>query len=63
VEQAEERALIRPLLHVTAVDVEGRANVLLHQLDDADRLGVGEFSSLLSSSFSVYSSVLFSNRE
>jgi hypothetical protein len=51
VEQAEERALIR----VAAADVEGRANVLLRQLGDADRHGVGEFSSLLSSSFFVKS--------
>jgi hypothetical protein len=59
VEQAEERALVR----VAAADIEGRSNVLLRQLDDVDRRGVGEFSSLLSSSFSVYSLVLFSNRE
>jgi hypothetical protein len=59
VEQAEERALVC----VTAADVEVRANVLLHQLGDANHRDVGEFSSLLSSSFSVYSSVLFSNRE
>jgi hypothetical protein len=39
VDQAEERALVR----VAAADVEGRANVLLHQLDDADHRGVGGF--------------------
>jgi hypothetical protein len=39
VDQAEERVLV----HTTAADVEGRANVLLHQLDDADRRGVGGF--------------------
>jgi hypothetical protein len=59
VEQVEERALVR----AAAADVEGRANVLLRQLGDTDRCGVGKFSSLLSSSFSVYSSVLFSNHE
>jgi hypothetical protein len=59
VEQAEERALV----HVAAVDVEGRANILLHQVGDTDCHGVGEFSSLLFSSFSVYSLVLLSNRE
>jgi hypothetical protein len=48
---------------VVAADVEGRVNILLRQLDDADRRGVSEFSSLRSSSFSVYISVLFSNRE
>jgi hypothetical protein len=59
VEQAEERVLVR----AAASDVEGRANVLLRQLDNADHFGIGEFSSLMSSSFSVYSSVLFFNRE
>jgi hypothetical protein len=39
VQQAEERVLIR----VAATDVEGRVNVLLHQLGDADCRGVGEF--------------------
>jgi hypothetical protein len=38
-DQAEERALVR----AAAVDVEGRANVLLNQLDDADRCSVGGF--------------------
>jgi hypothetical protein len=59
VEQAEEQVLI----HVAAADVKGRANVLLHQLDDTDQCGVAKFSSLWSSSFSVYSSVLLSNCE
>jgi hypothetical protein len=35
----EEQALVR----VAAVDVEGRVNILLHQLDAADRCGVGGF--------------------
>jgi hypothetical protein len=39
VDQKKERALVR----TTAADVEGRANVLLHQLDDADRRSVGGF--------------------
>jgi hypothetical protein len=39
VDQAEERALVRAV----AADVERRANVLLHQLDNADRHGVGGF--------------------
>jgi hypothetical protein len=39
VEQVEERALV----HVVVADVEGRVNVLLHQLDDAYHRGVGEF--------------------
>jgi hypothetical protein len=39
VDQVEEQALVR----VAAVDVEGRANILLHQLDAADRCGVGGF--------------------
>jgi hypothetical protein len=54
-ELAEEQALV----HVAASDVEGRTNVLLRQLGDTDRRGVGEFSSLRSSSFSVYISVPF----
>jgi hypothetical protein len=36
---AEEQSLIC----VAAVDVEGRANVLLYQLEDADCRGVGRF--------------------
>jgi hypothetical protein len=59
VEQAEEWTLVR----MAAADVEGRANILLYQLDDANCRGIGEFSSFLSSSFSVYNSVLFSNHE
>jgi hypothetical protein len=39
VDQAEEQALIR----AAATDVEGRANVLLHQLNNADHRGVGGF--------------------
>jgi hypothetical protein len=39
VQQAEERALIRAV----ATDIEGRVNVLLHQLGDMDPRGVGEF--------------------
>jgi hypothetical protein len=39
VDQAEERALVSAV----AADVEGRANILLHQLGDADRRGVGGF--------------------
>jgi hypothetical protein len=39
VDQAEERALV----HTAAADVKGRANVLLHQLDDADRRSVSGF--------------------
>jgi hypothetical protein len=39
VDQAEERVLVC----AAAADVEGRVNVLLHQLDDADRRGVGGF--------------------
>jgi hypothetical protein len=39
VDQAEERALV----HAAVVDVEGRANVLLHQLDDANCRDVGGF--------------------
>jgi hypothetical protein len=39
VDQVEEWALIR----AAAANVEGRANVLLHQLDDTDRRGVGGF--------------------
>jgi pyridoxine/pyridoxamine 5'-phosphate oxidase len=42
VERTEEQALV----HVATVDVEGRMNVLLHQLEDADHRGVGKFSSL-----------------
>jgi hypothetical protein len=38
VERTEEQALVR----AAAVDVEGRANVLLCQLEDADDRGVGE---------------------
>jgi hypothetical protein len=57
VEWAEEQALV----HVAAADVEGRTNVLLHQLDDADHRGVGEFSSLLFSSFFIYISPLIVN--
>jgi hypothetical protein len=57
VEEAEERALIR----AATADIEGRVNVLLRQLGDADRRGIGEFSSLLSSSF--FNLVLFSNHE
>jgi hypothetical protein len=38
VDQAKEQALV----HTVAADVKGRANVL-HQLDDADRRGVGGF--------------------
>jgi hypothetical protein len=54
-ELVEEQALVR----VAAADVEGRKNVLLRQLGDADHRGVGEFSSLRYSSFSVYISVPF----
>jgi high-affinity nickel permease len=57
VEQAEEQVLV----HMAAADVEGRTNVLLHQRDDADRRGVGEFSSLLFSSSFVYISFLIVN--
>jgi hypothetical protein len=39
VQHAEELALI----HAATTDVEERVNVLLHQLGDADRRGVGEF--------------------
>jgi hypothetical protein len=39
VDQAEERAFVR----AAAADIEGRANILLHQLDAADRCGVGGF--------------------
>jgi hypothetical protein len=39
VDQAEERVLVR----VAAADVRGRANVLLHQLDNADCHSVGGF--------------------
>jgi hypothetical protein len=39
VDQAEEWALVR----AATMDVEGRTNVLLHQLDDADRRDVGGF--------------------
>jgi hypothetical protein len=28
---------------MAAVDIEGRVNILLHQLDDTDRRGVGGF--------------------
>jgi hypothetical protein len=59
VEQAEEQAFV----HVAAADVAGRANILLRQLGDTDHRGVGKICSLLSSSFSVHNSVLFSNRE
>jgi hypothetical protein len=38
VEQAEEHALVR----AAVADVEGRANVLLRQLEDADHRGVGK---------------------
>jgi hypothetical protein len=58
VEQAEERVLVR----AAAVDVEGWANVLLHQLDDADRRGVGEFffpsPSIARCSFLIVSEIL-----
>jgi hypothetical protein len=36
---AEEQALVR----VAAADVEGRANVLLPQLEDANHRGAGKF--------------------
>jgi hypothetical protein len=49
------------LVHAAAADVEGRMNVLLCQLDDADHRGIGEFSSLLFSSFFVYISFLIMN--
>jgi hypothetical protein len=39
VEQAEEWALVR----AAVADVDGRANVLLCQLGDADHRGIGEF--------------------
>jgi hypothetical protein len=54
VERAKEQALV----HVAASNVEGRVNVLLHQLDDTNHHGVGKFSSLLFSSFFVYISFL-----
>jgi hypothetical protein len=57
VEQMKEQALVR----VAVADVEGRANVLLCQLEDADHRGAGKFSSLLFSSFLLL--YLFSNRE
>jgi hypothetical protein len=52
VEQAEEQALVRAV----ATYVEGRVNVLLHQLDDAEHCGIDEFSS-----FFVYISFLIMN--
>jgi hypothetical protein len=57
VDQAEERALV----HAAAADVEGRANVLLHQLDNADRCGVGGF--FLLSVLPLLRLMLLSNRE
>jgi hypothetical protein len=39
--RAEEQSLV----YAAAADVEGRANVLLHQLEDADRHSVGRFIS------------------
>jgi hypothetical protein len=59
VDQAVERALVR----AATADVEGRANVLLHQLDDTDRRGVGGFFFFSVFPLFVYSSVLLSNRE
>jgi hypothetical protein len=56
VEQTEEQALVR----AAAADVEGRANVLLRQLENADHCGVGKFSSLLLPSF-FYISFLIVN--
>jgi hypothetical protein len=38
VERTEEQALVR----VATVDVEGRANILLGQLEDTNHLGVGK---------------------
>jgi hypothetical protein len=59
VDQAEERALVR----VAAADVEGRVNILLHQLDDTDHCGVGGFFFFSVFPLLVYSSGLLSNRE
>jgi hypothetical protein len=50
VDQAEERALIC----VAVADVEGRANILLQQLDNTDHCGVGRFFLLSVSPFSIY---------
>jgi hypothetical protein len=59
VDQAEERALV----HAAAVDVEGRVNVLLHQLDALIvAVLVGSFS-FLSFPLSIYSPVLLSNQD
>jgi hypothetical protein len=55
VERTEEQALI----HAVAADVEGRVNVLLRQLEDANHRGVGKFSSLSFPSFLLLH--LFSN--
>jgi hypothetical protein len=38
VERSEEQALVR----VAAADVEGRANILLRQLEDADHRGASK---------------------
>jgi hypothetical protein len=57
VERTEEQALVR----ATTADVEGRANVLLRQLEDTNHRGVGKFSSLLFPSFLLLH--LFSNSE
>jgi hypothetical protein len=46
VDRTEEQALVR----AAKSDVEGRANVVLHQLEDANHRGVSKFSSLLFSS-------------
>jgi hypothetical protein len=55
VERTEEQALIR----AAASDVEGRVNVLLCQLEDADHRGASKFSS----PFCSLLLHLFSNRE
>jgi hypothetical protein len=57
VERSEEQVLV----HAAAANIEGRANVLLHQLDDTDHHGIGKFSSLLFSSFFIYISFLIVN--
>jgi hypothetical protein len=56
VERTKEQALVR----AAATNVEGRVNVLLCRLDDADHRGVGKFS-LLFSPFFVYISFLIVN--
>jgi hypothetical protein len=57
VDQAKERAFVR----AAAADMEGRANVLLHQLNNADHRGVGGFFFLFV--FPLLRLLLLSNRE